>query len=188
VHENRNTGVLFMQKIISTLTIAAIISISSMLFAHAATPLRIAFVDSGNTGRSMTSEALSKKWAASQNANIVVISRAVNLNPYNIFPEQDFVKLLSPLGIDVSGHRAAQFDRGVVTFSDFIFVMTPAHRDRILSEFPEAKSKVFLMAEYATGSPTEILDAYGQSPEFYARVYQQISELVPLIMAKLPKK
>ncbi len=156
--------------------------------ASAATPVRIAFVDSGNTGRSMTAAALAQRWAAQHGTNVAVISRAVNLNPYNVVPEQEFVKLMAPLGIDVTAHRAAQFDKSVVLFSDLILVMTPAHRDRILSEFPEAKTKVVLLSEYATGQAVEVLDAYGQSPEFYAKVFQQISDLVPQVMEKLPKK
>ena len=156
--------------------------------AQAASPVRIAFVDSGNTGRSMTSAALAVDWANTHQANVAVISRAVSLNPYNVTPEQEFVKLLAPKGIDVSTHRAAQFDKGVVTFSDLIFVMTPTHREKILAEFPEAKTKVVLLAEFATGQPVEVLDAYGQSPEFYAKVFKQISELIPLVMEKLPKK
>ena len=44
------------------------------------------------------------------------------------------------------------------------------------------------MAEFATGTPTEVLDAYGQPPEFYVKVFAQLNELVPLIMDKLPKK
>jgi protein-tyrosine phosphatase len=155
---------------------------------QAATPLRIAFVDTGNTGRSMTSAALAQKWASENNANIVAISRAVNLNPYNVSPEPDFVKLLSGQGVDVTAHRAASFDKSVVTFSDFIFVMTAAHRDLVLADYPQAEGKVFLMAEYTTGSDVEVLDAYGQPPEFYATVFAQLNQLVPLIMEKLHKK
>ena len=152
------------------------------------TPLRIAFVDTGNTGRSMTAAALARLWAAQHAADVQVISRALDFNPYNVTPELDFVKLLAPLGMDVSAHRATAFDASVVKFSDLILVMTAAHRDRILADFPEAKPQVFLLAEYATGEPLEVPDALGQSPAFYAQVFQQISALIPLVMEKLPKK
>jgi len=152
------------------------------------TPLRIAFVDTGNTGRSMTAAALARLWAAQHAADVQVISRALDFNPYNVTPELDFVKLLAPLDIDVSAHRATAFDASVVKFSDLILVMTPAHRDRILAEFPEAQPKLFLLAEYATGEAVEVPDALGQSPAFYAEVFQQISALIPLVMEKLPKK
>ena len=170
-------------------TAASVVLFALTTFAaQAATPLRISFVDTGNTGRSMTSAALAQKWASDHKASVVVISRAVNLNPYNVEPEPDFVKLLSGVGLDVSAHKAASFDRGVVTFSDFIFVMTAAHRDRILTDYPDAKGKVFLVAEYATGSNVEVLDAYGQPPEFYEKVFAQLDQLVPLIMEKLLRK
>jgi len=136
----------------------------------------------------VTSAALAKKWAADNNANVVVISRAVNLNPDNLAPEPDFVQLLSRQGIDVTTHRAASFDEGIVTFSDFIFVMTAAHRDLILRDYPEAFGRVHLMADYASGSTVEVPDAFGQSPEFYAKVFAQLNQLVPLIMEKLSRK
>jgi hypothetical protein len=33
-----------------------------------------------------------------------------------------------------------------------------------------------------------VLDALGQSPAFYAEVFQQISALIPRVMEKLPKQ
>ena len=155
---------------------------------HLGTPFRVAFVDTGNTGRSMTAAALAQWWATQHATDVQVISRALDFNPYNVTPEQDFVKLLAPLGIDVSAHRAAPFDASVVKFSDLILVMTPAHRDRILGDFPEAKPKVFLLCEYATGEAEEVLDALGQSPAFYAEVFQQISVLIPRVMERLLKQ
>jgi len=152
------------------------------------TPLRIAFVDTGNTGRSMTAAALARWWASQHAADVQVISRALDFNPYNVTPELDFVKLLAPLGMDVSAHRATAFDASVVKFSDLILVMTAAHRDRILTDYPQAQPKLFLLAEYATGEAVEVPDALGQSPAFYAEVFHQISALIPLVMEKLPKK
>jgi len=152
------------------------------------TPLRIAFVDTGNTGRSMTAAALARLWAAQHAADVQVISRALDFNPYNVTPELDFVKLLAPLGMDVSAHRATAFDASVVKFSALILVMTAAHRARILADYPQAQPKLFLLCEYANGEALEVLDALGQSPAFYAEVFQQISALVPRVMEKLPKK
>jgi len=165
-----------------------LIGMMVMTSAFAADPLKIAFVDTGNTGRSMTSAALAQQWVVKHHANISIISRAVNMNPYNVMPEPDFLRLLEPLGIDVSGHRAAQIDKSVISFSDYIFVMSPSHRQRILADYPEAAGKVHLLAEFATGTPTEVLDAYGQNSAFYDKVFKQISELIPQALEKLPKK
>jgi protein-tyrosine phosphatase len=62
--------------------------------------------------------------------------------------------------------------------------MTPAHRDRILADYPQAQPKLFLLAEYATGEAEEVLDALGQSPPFYAEVFQQLRALIPRGMEK----
>ena len=155
---------------------------------HLGTPFRVAFVDTGNTGRSMTAAALARLWATQHAADVRVISRALDFNPYNVTPEQDFVKLLAPLGIDVSAHRAAACDASVVKFSDLILVMTPAHRERILADYPQAQPKLFLLCEYATGESGEVLDALGQSSAFYAEVFKQISTLIPRVMEKLLKQ
>ena len=155
---------------------------------HLGTPFRVAFVDTGNTGRSMTAAALAQWWATQHAAAVQVISRALDFNPYNVTPEQDFVKLLAPLGIDVSAHRAAACDASVVKFSDLILVMTPAHRERILADYPQAQPKLFLLCEYATGESGEVLDALGQSSAFYAEVFKQISTLIPRVMEKLLKQ
>jgi protein-tyrosine-phosphatase len=103
----------------------------------------------------MSSAALAQKWASDNKANAVVNRRAVNLSPENIVPEPEFNHLRATQSPDIATHRAARFDQGVVTFPDFILVMSGAHRDHILAEDPEAKAKVFLMAEYATGSGTK---------------------------------
>ncbi len=50
--------------------------------ARAAAPTRIAFVDTGNTGRSVTAEALAIALIREKGLSIQVISRAFDLNPY----------------------------------------------------------------------------------------------------------
>ncbi len=127
----------------------------SACIAQGATLLRIACVDRGNAGRRMSSAALAQKWASDNKANAVVNRRAVTLSPENIVPEPEFNHLRATQSPDIATHRAARFDQGVVTFPDFILVMSGAHRDHILAEAPEAKAKVFLMAEYATGGGAE---------------------------------
>ena len=76
---------------------------------------------------------------------------------------------------DIATHRAARFDQGVVTFPDFILVMSGAHRDHILAEDPEAKAKVVLMAEYATGSGAEKNRLYDQASRALGVTFFQLS-------------
>ncbi len=49
--------------------------------ASAAEPVKLAFVDTGNTGRSLTAEALANLRIARDHLPIVVISRALDQDP-----------------------------------------------------------------------------------------------------------
>ena len=151
-------------------------------------PVRIAMVDTGNTGRSVTAEALATSIIAKRKLNAMVISRAVDLNPYNTHPEQNFVTLLQARDIDVATYLSAQFGAQEAKYSDVILTMTEAHKAWIVSHFPEAKDKVFTIGEYATGAPTEVMDAYGKPLDFYKTVLTQLDQLVDAAVTKATGK
>lgn len=146
--------------------------------------VRVAFVDTGNTGRSAAAEALARNLIATTGAPVSVISRAVNLNPYNIAPEPSFVTLLQQRGVTVGEHTAVQLSQRDVSFSDLILTMTRAHKDWVLTTFPDTTGKVFTLAEYATGTDQDIADALGQPIEFYQTVLDQLQPLVAAAITK----
>jgi protein-tyrosine phosphatase len=151
-------------------------------------PTRIAFVDSGNTGRSVTAEALAAAVIGKEHANAQVISRAVDLNPYNIHPEENFVILLHGRGIDSSQHVAAQFGTQDAKFSDVILTMTGAHKAWIIAHFPEARDKVFTLGEYSSGEQQDVQDAFGKPMDFYETVLAQLDQFVGAAVAKAVAK
>ena len=104
-------------------------------------PTRIAFVDTGNTGRSVTAEALAAAVIAKAHINAQVISRAVDLNPYNIHPEENFVTLLRERGLDIAPHLAAQFGSQEAKYSDVILVMTDTHKAWVVAHFPRGQGQ-----------------------------------------------
>ena len=147
-------------------------------------PTRIAFVDTGNTGRSVAAEALAADIIDKGHLNAQVISRAVNLNPFNTRPEANFVDLLHGRGINITSHTAAQFGQQEAAFSDVILTMTEAHKSWILTHFPETRGKVFTLSEYATGTQQEVPDAFGKSADFYKVVLGQLDPMVGAAVAK----
>jgi len=147
-------------------------------------PARVAFVDTGNTGRSVAAEALARNLIAATGAPVSVISRAVNLNPYNTAPEPNFVTLLGQRGVTVGDHVAVQLTQRDVSFSDLILTMTGAHKAWVLTNFPDSTGKVFTLAEYATGTERDIADALGQPIEFYQTVLDQLQPLVDAAITK----
>lgn len=142
--------------------------------ARAADPVKIAFVDTGNTGRSVTAEALANARIAKDHLPIAVISRAVDQDPYEIKPEANAAALLAERGIDVSGHRSTQITANDVRHSDLILTMTAAHKDKLIALFPEAKDKTFTLADYATGNHADVADAFGKPMDFYRGMVKQV--------------
>jgi protein-tyrosine phosphatase len=147
-------------------------------------PTRIAFVDTGNTGRSVAAEALADDIIDKSHLNAQVISRAVNLNPFNTHPEANFVDLLHGRGMNITSHTAAQFGAQEAAFSDVILTMTEAHKAWILTHFPEDRGKVFTLGEYATGTRQEVLDPFGKSMDFYKVVLGQLDQMVGAAVTK----
>jgi protein-tyrosine phosphatase len=155
--------------------------------AAPATPARIAFVDTGNTGRSLMAEALANAMIHQQGLHIQVISRALDRNPYNVDPEPNATTLLKQAGIDVSGHLAVQLTPQDVRHSDLILTATEKHKAGVTAIYPEAAAKIFTFSEYATGQAVDIVDAFGQPMSVYEQVFGQINGYLPAILAKAVK-
>ncbi len=150
----------------------------------AADPVRIAFVDTGNTGRSVTSEALARQIIAEKHLNVQVISRAFDFNPYNIEPEPNAAILLKQHGIDVSAHRAEQLTVQDIRHSSLILTATAKHKAGVIDAFPEAAAKTFTMSEYVTGTTADVVDAYGKPMDVYEQVFSQINGYIAPILEK----
>jgi protein-tyrosine phosphatase len=150
----------------------AIMGIS--LPAKALDTVKILFVDTGNTGRSVTAEALAKVIIHDRHLPVLVISRAVDEDPFETAPEANVVTILSKRGIDVSGHQAAQVIENDVRHATLILTMTAKHKARLLALYPAIADHVFTLAEYATGEAKDVDDAYGKPVEFYENMVSQV--------------
>jgi len=152
--------------------------------ARAAEPVKLAFVDTGNTGRSVTAEALANERIAKDHLPVAVISRALDQDPYAATPEANAAALLKERGIDVSAHRATQITSNDVRHSDVILTMTAAHKDKLIALFPDAKDKTFTIADYATGKPDDVADAFGKPMDFYRGMVKQVDSYLGPILTK----
>lgn len=151
---------------------------------RAAEPVKLAFVDTGNTGRSVTAEALANVRIAKDHLPVAVISRALDQDPYAVKPEANAAQLLRERGIDVSAHRATQITSNDVRHSDVILTMTAAHKDKLIALFPEAKDKTFTIADYAAGKPDDVADAFGKPMDFYRGMVKQVEAYLGPVLAK----
>jgi len=151
---------------------------------RAAEPVKIAFVDTGNTGRSVTAEALAQARIDKDHLFIAVISRALDQDPYAVKPEAHAQALLSERDIDVAAHRSVQLTENDVRHSDLILTMTAAHKEKLVALFPDAKAKTFTLAEYATGGHKDIEDAFGKDLGFYRAMFAQVDSYIGPVLAK----
>ena len=170
---------------ISKLALTGLLSLA--LCAHAEEPRKVAFVDTGNTGRSVSAEALSNAIIQKQGLKIAVISRAVDMDPFDIHPEANAAKILKDRGLDVSQHLAVQLTANDVRHADVILTMTAKHKDKLVALFPEAKEKTFTLSEYATGNYAEVADAWGKPMEVYVTMIGQLDDFVPKALDKAKK-
>lgn len=152
--------------------------------ARAAEPVKLAFIDTGNTGRSVTAEALANVRIAKEHLPIAVISRALDQDPYAVKPEANAAALLKERGIDVSAHRATQITANDVRHSDLILTMTAAHREKLIALFPDAKDKTFTIADYAAGKPDDVADAFGKQMDFYRGMVRQVEGYLGPVLTK----
>ena len=166
------------------IAIAALLLCAALAPARAAEPVKLAFVDTGNTGRSVTAEALANQRIARDHLPIAVISRALDQDPYSVKPEANAAALLKERGIDVSAHRATQITANDVRHSDLILTMTAAHKEKLIALFPEAKDKTFTIADYALGKPDDVADAFGKDMDFYRGMVKQVESYLGPVLAK----
>lgn len=167
--------------------IALGLGLAAAFAAVAEEPRKLAIVDTGNTGRSVTAEALAQAYIGVNNLHVAVISRGIDVDPFDVEPEVNVVTLLRQRGISVTGHRAAQLTPGDVRHADVVVTLTQKHKARVLEMAPDAKAKVFTISEYATGTHTDVDDAWGKPMDFYVNMVKQVEGYIPAAINKLAK-
>jgi protein-tyrosine phosphatase len=164
--------------------LALVFGLAAALPVRGEEPRKIAFVDTGNTGRSVSAEALANVLIGKGGLHAAVISRAVDMDPFDVHPEANVVILLRERGIDVSSHIAAQLTANDVRHADLVLTMTTKHKAKVLESFPEARDKTFVLADYATGEAVDVPDAWGKPMEVYQAMLHQLDQYVPAALAK----
>lgn len=80
-------------------------------------------------------------------------------------------------GIDITEHRTRNVGAGAIAEADLILVMTKAHREALLAEFPDARSKTYLMSEMIERS-YDIADPYGSSLAHYEYCAEDLASII----------
>ncbi|MDD5657401.1 MAG: PEP/pyruvate-binding domain-containing protein, partial [Elusimicrobia bacterium] len=134
-------------------------------------PRKIAFVCTGNTCRSPLAEYLAKDMLGQEGAEI--ISRGISAGEAPM--SEGSMRVLAERGIDGGGHRSRMLSADDVAGSELILAMSRSHLDYILSKYPEAEGKTFLLKDYAQAGGGDVADPFHQPVETYRRVADEIA-------------
>ncbi len=86
-------------------------------------------------------------------------------------------RVMAARGIDITDHVARDVTAEAVAEADLILVMTEAHREAVVAEFPDAHAKTYLMSEMV-GKHFDIADPYGSSLTYYEYCAEDLATIV----------
>ena len=140
--------------------------------------LMLLFVCTGNTCRSPMAEALCRRLVAERlNCGIddleergVLVSSAGTAAMLGGRAAAEAVQCMADLGLELSDHETQPLTEPLVRHADVIYVMTRAHRETIVAQWPSAAERTRLLS--ADGA--DLADPVGGSVDRYRHCASQI--------------
>lgn len=95
-------------------------------------------------------------------------------------------KVMENYRISMENHRATPVEKSKIEQMDLILCATRAHKTSLIQKYPELRSKIFTMKEYAEypGTDWDIEDPWGQSIEMYQESAKQIEKVLDKLLEK----
>ena len=164
--------------------------LASRSFRVPATARSFVFVCFGNIIRSPMCEALMNQAIAGiPGAPLKVTSAGLNAvagraaHPWAIAAAADF-------GVSLADHRARLLTSEMVDQADVIFAMDYQNRVQLLSLYPQARTRVFMLSAYRDEKhhSDEIPDPYHMGQEETRRCYRVLQTCVHNLVSSFPKE
>jgi protein-tyrosine phosphatase len=140
---------------------------------------RILFVCTGNSCRSVMAEIYLKKVAPWIDVLSCGLSPAHGMGVPK--PVED---VLNKEGLSAASHLVKEVSEDVINWADAVLAMESYQKERLRLLYPSAKDRIYLLAEYADVSPSDIHDPFGGSREAYETGFAKIKECIDRLIAQ----
>lgn len=151
--------------------------------------MHLLFVCSGNTCRSPMAKYVTKSRLTERGLPWTVDSAGLYASLGNpMTPQATNALIRNHIVIDT--HASKSVTDNLIAQADIILVMTSAHREDLLTRYPEAAGKVRQLSEFSRGaSPAEgrvdIVDPFGGSDETYEMCCAQLTAWIDALLDAL---
>lgn len=147
---------------------------------------KIMFICTGNICRSAMADGLMKKLIQDNQKQVEVYSCGIFAEDGE-GPTFNAKEAIKQYDVDINNHKATNIRNSKIKEMDVILCATLAHKNNVISMYPELKDKIFTIKEYADydKNDLDIPDPWGYDIETYRLCAETINKCLKKIIEKI---
>lgn len=147
---------------------------------------KIMFICTGNICRSAMADGLMKKLIQDNQKQVEVYSCGIFAEDGE-GPTFNAKEAIKQYDVDINNHKATNIRNSKIKEMDVILCATLAHKNNVISMYPELKDKIFTIKEYADydKNDLDIPDPWGYDIETYRFCAETINKCLKKIIEKI---